>query len=135
MIPEVAIIILVPEERAVAKPPELIDATEAVPELHTTVAVRFCVEPSLNVPIAKKANVELTERVGVAGASVIETRVRGAAETVSAAEPIGLPKDAEIVELPGARAVTRPVEPTAAMPEGKAVQVAELERSCVLPSE
>ena len=65
----------------------------------------------------------------------METRVGEAGETVSEAEPVGLPKEAEMVEVPGASAVARPVEPTAAMPEGKAVQVAVVERSCVLPSE
>ena len=47
MIPEVAVMVEVPAETAVAKPEEVMVATEVVPEVQTTEEVRFCVEPSL----------------------------------------------------------------------------------------
>src|SRR5664279_2821089 len=94
--PEVAVMLEVPAETAVATPEEVMVATEVVPEVQVTEEVRFCVEPSLKVPIARKASVEWMESVGVAGASAMETRVGGTEDTVSEAVPTGLPKDAEM---------------------------------------
>ena len=50
--PDVALIVEVPTPAPVASPDVLIVAVEVVPELHVTVPVKFCVEPSLNVPVA-----------------------------------------------------------------------------------
>ena len=50
--PDVALIVEVPTPAPVARPAAVIVATGVVPELHVTVLVRFCVVPSLNVPVA-----------------------------------------------------------------------------------
>jgi hypothetical protein len=50
--PDVALIVEVPTPAPVARPAALIVAVVVVPELHVTVLVRFCVVPSLNVPVA-----------------------------------------------------------------------------------
>ena len=47
-----AVIVEVPTPAALARPAALIVAVVVVPELHVTVLVRFCVVPSLNVPVA-----------------------------------------------------------------------------------
>jgi hypothetical protein len=50
--PEVAVIVVLPCATLVAKSVALIIATFVADELHVTLAVRFCVEPSLYVPVA-----------------------------------------------------------------------------------
>lgn len=48
----VALTFVVPPVRPVAKPAVVIVATVALEELHVAELVRFCVLPSLNVPVA-----------------------------------------------------------------------------------
>ena len=48
----VALTLVVPPVRAVANPAVAIVATAVFDELHVTEAVRFCVLPSVNVPVA-----------------------------------------------------------------------------------
>ena len=50
--PDVALIVEVPTPAPVARPAALMVAVVLVPDDHVTVLVRFCVEPSLNVPVA-----------------------------------------------------------------------------------
>ena len=50
--PEPAVIADVPVATAVARPAALIVATVGVAEFHAAVLVRFCVVPSVNVPVA-----------------------------------------------------------------------------------
>ncbi len=54
--PDTAVMVVVPGATAVASPFEpaalLTDATPAVDEFQVTAAVRFCVVPSENVPVA-----------------------------------------------------------------------------------
>jgi hypothetical protein len=50
--PDVALMVDVPAEAPVAKPPAVIVATAGVAELHVTLPVRFCVLLSLKVPVA-----------------------------------------------------------------------------------
>ena len=47
MLPEVALIVLVPAAKAVASPPAVMVAVAGVPDAHVTEAVRFCVLLSL----------------------------------------------------------------------------------------
>jgi hypothetical protein len=49
---EKAVMVEVPMFTAVARPAVLMVATAGVPEVHVAVLVRFCVEPSVNVPVA-----------------------------------------------------------------------------------
>ena len=55
-VPEVAVMVVVPVATLVARPcvpvAVLIVAMFVADELHVTVPVRFCVLPSLNVPVA-----------------------------------------------------------------------------------
>ena len=52
MAPEVARTVVDPLPTAVARPAVLIVATVTAEELHVVVLVRFCVVPSLKVPVA-----------------------------------------------------------------------------------
>ena len=52
MEPEVARMVVDPVPTAVARPAVLIVATVPAEELHVAVLVRFCVVPSLKVPVA-----------------------------------------------------------------------------------
>ena len=47
-----AVMLLVPTPTPLASPPLVIVAVESVAEFHVTVLVMFCVELSLNVPVA-----------------------------------------------------------------------------------
>ena len=48
----VAVIVLVPADAPVTRPAALIVATDVFDEFHVTEFVRFCVLPSLKVPVA-----------------------------------------------------------------------------------
>ena len=50
--PLVALIVVVPTFSADANPPVLIVAVAVLEDAHVTLLVRFCVVPSLNVPVA-----------------------------------------------------------------------------------
>jgi hypothetical protein len=99
----------------------------------TVVPVRFCVEPSLYVPVAVNCW-ELPKATELdIGVTAIDTSV-GGLPTVRLVEPTIPPKTAEIVVDPSARPVAKPVAlivATAALVE---LQETELFRFCVLPS-
>src|SRR5271167_1856320 len=95
---DVAVIVEVPTPAPLARPAALIVAVEVVPELHVTVPVKFCVEPSLNVPVAVNCWVAPLVIDGFAGVTAIDCRV--AAVTVSNVEPEIDDDVAEIVEVP-----------------------------------
>src|SRR5258707_11484895 len=106
MLPLVALIVLVPFFSVVASPAALIVAVATVPDAHTTLAVRFCVVPSLNVPVAVNCT-------GVPAATLDLTRVpvndcNAAAVTVSNVDPTILPLVALIVLVPFFSVVPRP---------------------------
>ena len=77
--PEVALIDVVPALLALAKPGTLgafaIVATLALEELQCTTAVRSCVLPSLNVPVAENCCVPPIFTVLVSGKMLIEVSV------------------------------------------------------------
>ena len=52
MLPELAWMVVEPVPTEVANPAVLMVATVRVDELHAAVLVKFCVLPSLNVPVA-----------------------------------------------------------------------------------
>jgi hypothetical protein len=68
----------------------------------------------------------------LAGVTAIETRTGW--PTVSVAEPVVDPEVAVIVEVPTATPVARPPAAMVATDAGDELQVALLERFCVLPS-
>jgi hypothetical protein len=74
-LPLVALIVDVPTFTAVAKPSALIVAFAGVPEAHVTLLVKFCVELSLNVPVAINCWVFPAATDGFAGVTAIDDRV------------------------------------------------------------
>src|ERR1700675_154692 len=96
--PLVALIVDVPTFTAVANPAALIVAVAVVPDAHVTLAVKFCVELSLNVPVAVNCCELPAATLGFAGVTAIDTSVTGV--TVSIVDPVMLPLIAEIVDVP-----------------------------------
>jgi hypothetical protein len=64
-----------PAATAVARPPDVIVATVAVPEVQVTVAVTSCDEPSEYVPVAASCAVTAAGIAGLAGVTAIDCRV------------------------------------------------------------
>ena len=136
IVPDVALIVAVPAPALVAKPPDAIVATEALDELHTAVLVRFCVVPSLNVPVAVNCCVAPSAIEGFAGVTAIDCSV--AAVTVNRVEPVTLPSMAATVTVPFATEVANPcvgaellIVATVPVP---ALQCTDCVTFCVLPS-
>jgi hypothetical protein len=84
-------------------------ATLAAEDIHATDAVRFCVLPLLNVPVAVNCCVVPSGMEGLWGATASETRMAGV--TVTTADPETAPEDAETVPWPTAVAVAKPMGP------------------------
>jgi hypothetical protein len=103
---DVAVIVEVPTPAPLASPAALIVAVEVVPELHVTVPVKFCVEPSLNVPVAVNCWVAPLVIDGFAGVTAIDCNV--AAVTVRSVEPEIDDEVAVIVEVPTPTPVASP---------------------------
>ena len=68
----------------------LIVATAATEELHVAVLLRFCVLPSVNVPVAVNCNILPLAIDGFAGVTATDTSV--AAVTVSVVLPETVPE-------------------------------------------
>jgi hypothetical protein len=105
--PETACIVEEPVVRAVASPVAEMVATDGVADDHVTEAVRFCVLPSLKVPVAANCWVAFLVSVAFAGVTAMDFRV--AAETVRDIEPAMVPEVAVMVLLPADFAVTTPL--------------------------
>lgn len=82
----VALMLLVPTPAPVAKPPEVIVATDVVADAHVTCAVRFCVLLSVNVPVAANCCVVPFAIDGFAGVTAMACST--AAVTVNTVEPV-----------------------------------------------
>ena len=110
--PDVAVITLEPAACATAIPPGLIIVAVAVVPLVQVALVRTCVELSEKCPVATKSTAIPTAAVGVAGVTVIETRLTPPLLTVSTAGVVLViaPKVAVMFEVPAATAVARPAE-------------------------
>ena len=109
-------------------------AVAAVAEAHVTMAVRFCVVPSLYVPVATNCCLVPFAIDGVAGVTAIDTSV--AAVTVSVVMPLTAPLVAEMTVVPAATAMANPFEPAAseivAVVAVADAHVADVVRSCVV---
>src|SRR5277367_2922209 len=103
---DVAVMVEVPTPAPEAKPTALIVAVAVVPDDQVTLDVRFCVEPSLNVPMAVNCCVAPLVIEGFAGVTAIDCNV--AAVTVSKVEPLMDDDVAVIVEVPTPAALARP---------------------------
>ncbi len=129
----VAEIVVVPAPVAVANPVWApIVATPVLLEFQEALVVRFCVLPSLYVPVAVNCSLEPKTPLGLEGEMAMEVR----AITVNEVEPVTALKVAEIVVVPGPAAVASPVLALiVATPVLLELQVALVVRSCVLLSE
>ena len=132
MLPELAWMVVVPVPTAVARPATLIVATVTAEELHVAVLLRFCVVPSLKVPVAVNCCVPPFGTEGFAGVTAIDTSV--AAVTVSVVLPEMLPEVARMVVDPVPRAVAKPAVLIVATVPAEELHVEVLVRFCVVPS-
>jgi hypothetical protein len=94
----VALIVAVPTPTLLASPLLLIVAEEGVSELQTAVEVRFCVVPSVYVPVATNCCVVPNAIVGFAGVTAIDTSA--AVVTVNAVVPCTDPDVAVMLAVP-----------------------------------
>jgi hypothetical protein len=129
---DVAVIVEVPTPAPLASPDALIVAIVVVAEDHVTLDVRFCVVPSLNVPVAVNCCVASLVIDGLAGVTAIDCNV--AAVTVSKVEPEIDDDVAVIVEVPTPAPVARPVALIVAVVVVPELHVTVLVRFCVVPS-
>lgn len=124
-VPSAAVMVLVPALTALASPFEpaalLTVATACAEEDHITPAVMLCVELSEYVPVAVSCWVRPVARLTDAGVTLIDFSV--AAVTVTVVLPDTPLKVAVTVVVPGAAAVTRPAEATAATDALEELQV------------
>jgi methylglyoxal synthase len=130
--PDVALIVDVPTPAPVARPAALIVAVVVVPDDHVTLDVRFCVLPSLNVPVAVNCWVAPLVIEGFAGVTAIDCSV--AAVTVSKVEPLIAPDVALIVEVPTPAPVASPDVLIVAVVVVPDDQVTVDVKFCVVPS-
>ena len=114
----------------------LIVATAGFEEDQLIDVVKFCVLPSVNVPVAVNCWLVPRAIAELVGVTAIVTSTAG--PTVSVVEPLSPPQVLVIVEVPGVRLVTRPTLPALLLIVATAVfeelQAAEVVRSWVEPS-
>jgi len=99
-------------------------------ELHVTEFVRFCVLPSVKVPVAENCCVFPSEMDGAVGVTAIETST--GAPTVKVVEPWMEPKVASTVVPPWATLLARPLALIVAICDDE-LQVTDAVRFCVFP--
>src|ERR1700722_2230237 len=122
----------VPPPAAVTRPLEDMVATAGVVEDQATLLERFCVLPSLKVPVAVNCCVAFLASVGFAGVTVKVFSVT--AVTVSDADPVTAPDVPLIAEVPADFAVARPAAVIVATAEVWDVQVTLEVMSWEVPS-
>ncbi len=106
MLPDDALIVVVPAPTVAAKPELLIVATPVFDELQVTAVVNLCVVLSENVPVAANCLVVPLAMLGLVGVTASDTSVAGV--TVSVSDPDMLPDVAVIVVEPAATATAMP---------------------------
>lgn len=131
IVPNAALIVVLPLATLEARPEALIVAVAGVDEVQTTDAEISCVLLSLKVPVAVNCLVVLVGIVEFAGVTAMETKV--AAATVRDAIPLTDPDVAVIVVVPVPTLVASPVVSMVATPVEEEDQDNEV-NSCVLPS-
>jgi hypothetical protein len=77
MLPEAAVIVVLPTIMPLARPAALIVATVGADELHVTDAVKACVLPSLYVPVAENCSGRPAGTVPFAGVTPMDTSAAG----------------------------------------------------------
>jgi hypothetical protein len=96
----------IPAPIPVASPDALMVTIVDVPEVHVTLPVRFCVLPSLKVPVATNCSVVPVKIEGFVGVTAIDCSV--ASVTVNVVDPLTAPDVALIVDVPTPAPVARP---------------------------
>ena len=129
--PEAAVIVAVPVPTVVAKPAELMVATEEEEEDHATDG-NSCVLPSSKLPVA--LNCWLVPTAMETGAGLTEMETRWAGTTVSRVVSVNEPTCAVIVAAPALKVVAKPELLMEATPDADELQVTPLTRSWVEPS-
>ncbi len=132
MVPDTAVMVVVPIAIPVASPLALIAAVDVALELHVAVAVRFEVLPSLNVPVAVNCCVSPAATDGLTGVTAIDCSM--AAVTVSVVVPLMAPDVAVTVVVPTATPVARPLVLIVAVEVADELHVAVPVRFMVVPS-
>jgi hypothetical protein len=133
MLPDFALIVVLPAVAAIAKPPAVIVATAGEEEFHVAALVRSWLLPSLYDPMAVNCNWLPLAIDGLEGATAIETSA-AVVVTVSVADPLTVPDTAVIVVVPAPTPVASPpalIVPTLVAEDD---HVEELVMSFVLPS-
>jgi len=139
--PEVAVMVVEPTARAVAKPFEpaalLMAALAASEELQATEVVRSWVVLSENVPVAMHCCVVPAAMLGLVGVTAMETSV--ATVTFRVVVPETAPRVAVMVVEPAASVLALPLEPATllmvALVASEELQATEVVRSWVVLSE
>jgi hypothetical protein len=126
-----AVIVVVPVPAVLASPFPPIVATFALDDVQVTWDVRFCVVPSLKVPVAVNCCELPKGMLGELGVTVIEVRV--ALVTENDAVPTCPANSAVMVAVPGATPLANPFDPTVSLTvatdTGEAVHDADPVRS------
>ena len=117
--PDVAVTVALPFAIAFTTP-ALLTATVAGEADHETLLVKFCVVPSLKVPVAVNCFVLPMVKDGLAG--VIDNEAKVAGSTVRFVDALREPEAAVIAADPVDKAEIRPVPLTAATVVGEMVQ-------------
>jgi hypothetical protein len=130
--PDFAVMEELPAETAVARPAALMVATAGAAEAQVTLAVRFCVLLSVNVPVAVNCCVSPLATDGLAGVTAMDCSA--AAVTVSVVDPETIPEVAVIVEEPTPVAVAKPAAEIVATADEDEFHATEPVRFWVLPS-
>ena len=133
ILPNLAEMVVEPAAIAVAKPLLLIVTTEIMDEFQVTCEVKSWVVPSENVPVAANCWVDPNIILMLEGVRDMEDRVPDV--TVRVVLPEILPKLAEMVVVPVATAVVRPLLLTVASEVLDELQVTAVVKSKVVLSE
>jgi hypothetical protein len=131
-LPEVALMMLLPEASPVANPAASIVATVVFDDIQVTELVRFAVDPSVKVPVAVNCSVWPSAMLGSAGVTAMEVTTAGV--TVSVVELLMLPSVAVIIEVPVARVEANPVLDIVATVVFADAQTTEFVRFSIDPS-
>lgn len=130
--PSAAPIVTVPAIPPLANPLALIVATELADEFHTTEFVRFCVLPSVYVPVAEYCWGLSTGIEADVGLMLSDTRAGGV--TVTSVEFVIPPDAAAMVALPRAIPLASPPEEILATVGAFDDHTTDEVKFCVLPS-
>lgn len=131
--PEEAEIVVEPTATLVALPPAAIVATPALEEFQVTDAVRSCVLPSVNVPVAVNACLVPSATDEFAGVTAIDTKAAGRMVKAAVLEVMD-PEEALMFAEPVAMPDANPVILIAAAPTLDELQTADADKSWVVPS-